>query len=89
MSRVFGRRSTLENAATLFGRQPIAHPHAKSPDAFDATNARRQFGTEEPRIGRLIGNPSNGRESEVDRCWRVMTLFKVNPVAQHHGLVER
>jgi hypothetical protein len=63
----------------LFWRQPVSETNADPPHAFDATNAGGQFGTQEARVGRFVGDASNGRESKVDCGWRKSLLFEVNP----------
>lgn len=55
-------------------RQPAAAENMGRPDAytesahaFHASNPGRQCGTEQPGIGRLVGDAAHRGESEVDR----------------------
>jgi hypothetical protein len=65
----------------------VRTPHPT--DAFHATNASRELRTEKARIGRFVRHPADGREPQVDRCGRILSLFEVDSVAEHDSAVER
>jgi hypothetical protein len=66
----------------LLGRRTPIH----TPDAADT---RRQFGAEEPSVGRLVRDAADGGQPKVDRGRRMSALFEVNPISEHDGAVER
>jgi hypothetical protein len=57
--------------------------------ALDPANACRQLRTEETGIGRLICDPSDGSEPEIDRGGRVVVLLEMDAIAEHDRAVER
>ena len=79
----------VEQAPTLFGGQPVPRAHADPTDALHATNASRELGAEQSRIGGLVRDASNSGEPQVDGRSRIVSLFQMNPVAEDHGAVER
>jgi hypothetical protein len=54
-----GRRP-VEQPPPLVGGEPVPEPDADPTHALHATNARREFRTEQPGIGRLVGNATHG-----------------------------
>src|ERR1700694_4476212 len=56
--------------------------------AFDPPDSSRKVGTQEPAIRRFVGESANGSKPQVDSGGGILSLFEVDPVARHHGLVE-
>ena len=57
--------------------------------AFDPPDSSRKVGTQEPAIRRFVGESTNGSKPQVDSSGGdILSLFEVDPVARHHGLVE-
>src|ERR1700693_6175258 len=57
--------------------------------AFDPPDSSRKVGTQEPAIRRFVGESANGSKPQVDSSGGgILSLFEVDPVARHHGLVE-
>ena len=84
------RRDPLrEKSSPLVWREPVSEAHTDPTNAFHAANTRRQLGTEEASVGRLICHPSNRSEPKVDGGWCVPALLEVNAVPQNDGTVER
>ena len=83
------RRRALEEPPALLRRQPVSEAHADAPHSFHSTDTRRQFGTQEAGIGRLVGDAPDGGQPKIDRGRRISALFEVNPVSKHDGAVER
>jgi hypothetical protein len=73
----------------LLTSEPVPEPYADPPHAFDATDACRQFRTQETDVGRLVRHATNGGEPKVDRGRRIPALFEVNPIPEHDSPVER
>jgi len=69
-------------------RQPVAKPHAEFLCSLHATNTSSEVGTEQSGICRLVGQSSNRGKPHVDRAGRQQFLFKMNPLARRHCLVE-
>jgi len=57
-----GRLGVLQQPPALFRRQPVPESDAQTSNALHAADARSQFGAQEARVGRLVGDPTNGRE---------------------------
>ena len=57
--------------------------------ALDATNACRQFGTQETGIRRLVRDAADGGQSKIDRGGRILPLLEVNAIAENDRPVER
>ena len=83
------RRGGLTESAGLFGRQPVAQPHAQFSNALHAPNAGRQLRAQQASVGGLVSEPSHGRQPSVDRIGRKAANLKVNSVAGDYRLVER
>src|SRR5262245_18688314 len=80
-------RRVLKQPAALLACQPIAQPNADPPYAFHATNARREFRTQESDIGGLVRDTADRGESQVDGRGRIAALLQVDPIAEDHGAV--
>src|SRR5213596_1984588 len=88
----FSRRGggrVLQQPQALFGRQPVPDPDAEPPNALHAADTRSQFGAQEAGVGRLVGDPANGREPQIDRGRGVLPLLEMNPIAEDDGAVKR
>ena len=72
----------------MIGRSPIPDAHAMLLHAFDPPDSSRKVGTQEPAIRRFVGESANGSKPQVDSGGGILSLFEVDPVARHHGLVE-
>jgi hypothetical protein len=83
------RRPPFKKPSSLLRRQPVSEPNADPPHSPDASNTCGEFRTEEAGVGRLVRDAPNGSEPKVDRGGCVFPLFKVNPVAEHNGAIER
>ncbi len=84
-----GWLGVFQQPPALLGRQPVPELDAETSDALHATDARSQFGAQEARISRLVGDPANGCEPQIDGRRCILPLLEVNPVAENDGAVER
>ena len=78
----------LPEAASFFSREPVSDPHAELLDSLYTSDTGGQFGAEQARVGRFVGETPNGSESSVDCSGRELPVFKVNPVSCNDSLVE-
>jgi hypothetical protein len=78
----------IEQAPALLSGQPVSETNADPPYALHAADTRRQFRTQEPRVGRLVRDAPNGGQPKIDRGRRISALFEVNPISEHDGAVE-
>jgi len=53
------------------------------------TNACGQLGTQQTGISRLVRDPADGCQPQIDGGGRVMALLEVDPIAKNDGAVER
>ena len=58
--------SPSEKCTALIQSQPVSDAGSQSFCALDASNSRSQIGAQESGIGRLVGEPPNRGESNVD-----------------------
>src|ERR1700676_3337083 len=72
----------------LFGRQPVAQPNAQFLYALDAPDSGRQIGAEESAIRRLVRQPANRSQSEIDGAWGQMSRLQIHPITDDNGLAE-
>jgi hypothetical protein len=79
----------FQQPPALLGRQPVPEPDPETPNALHAPDAGGQFGAQETRIRRLVGDPANGREPQVDGGRCILPLLEVNSIAENDGAVER
>jgi hypothetical protein len=79
----------VQQSPSLLRREPAPQADPESAHALNPSNAGRQLRTEQPRIGRLVGHPAHRRESQVDRGRGIVSLFEVDPIAEHDRAVER
>src|SRR5215469_4888689 len=68
--------------------QPISESHAQFLCALHATNAGGQIRTEESRICRFIGEPSDCCKPHVDGARCKQLVFQMNPIAGDHCFVK-
>jgi hypothetical protein len=73
---------------TLLRRKPITNRHAQSFGTLHAANPSRQIGAKKPAIRRLVRQPSDCREPQIDGSGCIMLLFERDPVPGDYGLVE-
>ena len=73
----------------LLCREPVPDTDSNPADPFDAADSGGQFWTEQSEMGGLVGDPPNGRQVQIDRCWCVLFLFEIDPVSEDHGAIER
>jgi hypothetical protein len=78
----------FQQPSALRGRQPVPEPDAETPDALHTADARGQFGAEEASVRRLVGDPPNGREPQIDRGGCLLPLLEVDSITQDDGAVE-
>ena len=69
--------------------QPVSKTNTDPPHSLHAADTGRQFGTQEPRVGRLVRDAPDGGQPKIDRSRCVSALFEVNPIPEHDGAVER
>ena len=62
----------LPERLPLLGGQPVAEPDAQLLYALDSPYSRRQVGAQEAAICRLVRQPADGPEPEIDRAWGEM-----------------
>jgi hypothetical protein len=79
---------SLPERDPLFGRQPVAQPHAKFLYALGAPDASRKVGAEESAVYGLAGQPTNGPQPEVDRPRGEMPRLQLHPIANDDRLTE-
>jgi hypothetical protein len=73
---VQGRK--LPKGASLIHCQPIPKPHGELFCSFHPTDAGSESRAQEPRIQRLVGKPSDGRQPYIDRAWRQQLILKMD-----------
>ena len=73
----------------MIGRQPIPDAHTILLYTLDPPDSGRKVGTQKAAIGSLVGKSANGGKPQVDSGGGILSLFEADPVARHHGLVER
>jgi hypothetical protein len=56
--------------------QPVAEPHSETFCSLDAADTRSKVGVEEAIVRCLVGEPTDGSESEVDGGWRQTPNFQ-------------
>jgi hypothetical protein len=83
------RRVPIKQSSTLFRTQPISQADADAAHAFHAADACSKFRTEKAGVSSLVRDPTDCRETQVDRGRRVVSLLKVNAVAEDDGAIER
>jgi hypothetical protein len=81
--------SRRQQSPSLLRREPVPQTNPKSAHALDPSDAGGELRTEQPGIGRFIGHSAHRRESQVDRGRSKVSLFEVDPIAEHDGAVER
>ena len=84
-----GRRTERQQPTSLLRREPVAQADAEPAHALHPSNPGRQFGTEQAGIGRFVRHAPYRREPQVDRGRGIVSLFEVDPIAEHDGAVER
>ena len=67
----------------LVGGQPIPDAHSMLLYALDATDSGCKVRAQEPAVGSLVREPTNGGETQVDGGGGIMGLFETDPVARH------
>ena len=78
----------LPQGASLIHGQPIPKPHAQFFCSFHATDASSEFRAQEPRIRRLVGKSSNGRQPYVDCAWCQQLILKMDSISSDDRFVE-
>src|SRR6516225_707859 len=68
--------------------QPISKPHAQFLCSLHSTDAGGQIRTEESRICRFIGEPSDCCKPHVDGARCKQLVFEMNPIAGDHCFVK-
>jgi len=61
----------------------IPETNAQAPHAIYAADASGDFRTEQPGMSGLVRDAAQRHQPQIDRRWRVLALFEVNPVTKH------
>ena len=69
----------------LFRRHPVPKSDAQASHALDTTNACGQFGTQQTGISRLVRDPADGCQPQIDFRGRVMAALEVDAIAENKG----
>jgi hypothetical protein len=64
-----GRRRRVDKSSALFRREPVTEAYTDATHALHATNSGGQFRTQEPGIGCLVRDASDGGRPKIDRGW--------------------
>src|SRR5258708_26508982 len=78
----------LPQGASLIHGQPIPKPHAQLFCSFHATDAGSEFRAQEPRIRRLVGKSSDGRQPYVDCAWCQQLILKMYSIPRDDRFTE-
>ena len=78
---------SLPERGSLFGRQPVAQPHAQFLYALDTPDSGRQVGAEEAAVCGFVRQSANRPQTEVDRPRGEMSRLQMHPVANDHRLI--
>ena len=78
-----------KQALPLFRGQPISDTNAEAARSFHSSDPCRKIRAQQAAISCFIREPTDRRQSEVDRSGSVLLLFKGDSVTGHHGLVKR
>jgi hypothetical protein len=77
-------RRVRQEPPPLVRCQPVAAPHSETFRPLYPADACSKVGIEQAIVGRLIGKPTHGGESKVDRGWRKMPGLQFIAVPQDH-----
>jgi hypothetical protein len=78
-----------EESLPLVRRQPIPDAQTMLLYALDPPDSRRKIGAQKTAVGSFVCQSPNRGKAQVDRGGGIFGLFESDPVACHHGLVER
>ncbi len=79
---------TRQKPLALLGGEPVPDTDSNPAHSFNPSDSGRKLRAEQAGIGRLIRDPSDGGEAQVDRSRCVQPLFEKDPVSQDDGAIE-
>jgi hypothetical protein len=78
----------IQYLGTLLDGEPVSRATTELLHALDAIDARRQVGTQQPGIGGLMRQPTDGCELLVDGIGSQPAIFQVHAIAHHDDAIE-
>jgi hypothetical protein len=80
---------TGQKPLALLSGEPVPDADSNRAYPFHASDPGCKLRTKQAGVGGLIRDPPNGGKAQVDRSWRVVLLFEIDPVSEDDRAIER